>query len=263
MSSIRRNPGTSRDKTRRRVASSNPVASANIQPDVGDPPRSNAAEWRTASVTVEHWRSPRSRRCRGRLCWAPSDRRPNTPRNCQRPADLGSQCGSNSSWRVMKPSTVSPGKAASSGRDSIQPELGEGSREAQRQLTGNSTSEKAMAMTMAMGYRLPSLVPKMFQGKTVDLIQLVALERVWSNNGWPQIPIDALVTGVNARSSSPLVRRRRVTTRLRAEVVGAYVGGISSRRVAASLGLGRTTVLGILKDVDIPVRARSQVLDRP
>jgi DNA invertase Pin-like site-specific DNA recombinase len=55
-----------------------------------------------------------------------------------------------------------------------------------------------------------------------------------------------------------MVNDLRVTARLQAAVVEAYEGGMSIRRVAASLGLGRTTVLEILKDAGVTVRPRGR-----
>jgi transposase-like protein len=57
---------------------------------------------------------------------------------------------------------------------------------------------------------------------------------------------------------SPVPQRRRITARLRAEVVEHYRGGMTSRRVAATLGLGRTTVLGILRDAGVELRPRGR-----
>lgn len=58
--------------------------------------------------------------------------------------------------------------------------------------------------------------------------------------------------------ASPPQQRRRVTAALRAEVVEDYTAGMSSRRVAATLGLGRTTVLGILKAAGMPLRPQGR-----
>jgi DNA-binding transcriptional regulator LsrR (DeoR family) len=56
------------------------------------------------------------------------------------------------------------------------------------------------------------------------------------------------------RVRSPVPQRRRITARLRTDVIEHYERGMSSRRVAASLGLGRTTVLEILKAADVRIR---------
>ena len=53
-------------------------------------------------------------------------------------------------------------------------------------------------------------------------------------------------------------QRRRITHTLRAEVVEHYAAGMSCRRVAAALGLGRTTVLQILKAAGIEVRPQGR-----
>ena len=49
-------------------------------------------------------------------------------------------------------------------------------------------------------------------------------------------------------------QRQRITAHLRADVVEHYERGMSCRRVAATLGLGRTTVLQILKDAGVEIR---------
>ena len=54
------------------------------------------------------------------------------------------------------------------------------------------------------------------------------------------------------------VIKGRVTDRLRVEVVEAYQAGQTGRQVAEESGLGRSTVLGILKDADIPVRPQGR-----
>ena len=60
------------------------------------------------------------------------------------------------------------------------------------------------------------------------------------------------------RLASPVPQRRRITARLHADVIEHYNRGMSSRRVAATLGLGRTTVLEILKDAGVTVRPRGR-----
>jgi transposase-like protein len=57
---------------------------------------------------------------------------------------------------------------------------------------------------------------------------------------------------------SPPRKRRRITARLRAEVVQAYEFGETSRQVAEKFGLGRTTVLGILKTAGVRVRPQGR-----
>ena len=84
---------------------------------------------------------------------------------------------------------------------------------------------------------------------------LVALERVWSNKSWPEIQSNAVETDVKDLRS-PVPQRRRITAHLRADVVEHYERGLSTRRVAATLGLGRTTVLRILKDASVATRPR-------
>jgi len=55
---------------------------------------------------------------------------------------------------------------------------------------------------------------------------------------------------------SPPAKRRRITASLRADVVEHYERGMTSRQVAKTLGLGRTTVLGILKAAGVVMRPR-------
>jgi hypothetical protein len=83
---------------------------------------------------------------------------------------------------------------------------------------------------------------------------LVALERFWSNKSWPEKQNNTSAADVNAERWAPAPPRRRITNRLRAEVVEHYARGMSSRRVAATLVLGRTTVLEILKVGGVEVR---------
>jgi hypothetical protein len=60
------------------------------------------------------------------------------------------------------------------------------------------------------------------------------------------------------RVLSPVSQRRRITARLRAAVVEHYASGMTSRQVAETLELGRTTVLGILKDTGVAVRPQGR-----
>ncbi|SKK27219.1 Uncharacterised protein [Mycobacteroides abscessus subsp. massiliense] len=54
--------------------------------------------------------------------------------------------------------------------------------------------------------------------------------------------------------ASPPRQRQRITDRLRAEVVEAYESGQTSREVAETFAIGRTTVLKILKASGVKVR---------
>jgi hypothetical protein len=65
---------------------------------------------------------------------------------------------------------------------------------------------------------------------------------------------DAPVTERRIPTLSPVPQRSRITARLRAEVVDHYNRGMSSRRVAATVGLGRTTVPEILTAAGVAVR---------
>jgi len=83
----------------------------------------------------------------------------------------------------------------------------------------------------------------------------VALERVWSNKMLQKRQNEIYVTDVTGMMS-PASQRQWITARLRAEVIKHYDQGMSSRRVAATLGLGRTTVLKILKTAEVELRPR-------
>jgi DNA-binding transcriptional regulator LsrR (DeoR family) len=52
--------------------------------------------------------------------------------------------------------------------------------------------------------------------------------------------------------------RRRVTDRLRADVVDYYNQGLTTRQVSSMVGLGRTTVLKILKDEGAAIRPQGR-----
>ena len=87
---------------------------------------------------------------------------------------------------------------------------------------------------------------------------VVALERVWSNKMLQKRQGEISVTDVTGMVSSPASQRQRITARLRAEVIKHYDQGMSSRRVAATLGLGRTTVMKILRMAEVEVRPRGR-----
>lgn len=57
---------------------------------------------------------------------------------------------------------------------------------------------------------------------------------------------------------SPAAKRRSMTASLRAAVVEHYMNGMTSRQVATTLGLGRTTVLDILKAAGVALRPRGR-----
>ena len=87
---------------------------------------------------------------------------------------------------------------------------------------------------------------------------LVALERVWSNTMFTDVQSDTEVTNGPLSVLSSMPQRRRITASLRADVIEHYNHGMSSRWVAARLGLGRTTVLEILKLAGVEVRAQGR-----
>jgi DNA-binding CsgD family transcriptional regulator len=66
------------------------------------------------------------------------------------------------------------------------------------------------------------------------------------------------VANENPRLISPVRQRRRITNRLQAEVVDYYGRGMTSRQVASALGLGRTTVLNILKAAGVKIRPQGR-----
>ena len=65
---------------------------------------------------------------------------------------------------------------------------------------------------------------------------------------------DACGTSMN----KALPQMMRLPNVHKSEVVEHYTAGMSSRRVAATLGLGRTTVLGILKAARVPLRPQGR-----
>jgi hypothetical protein len=87
---------------------------------------------------------------------------------------------------------------------------------------------------------------------------LVALSQFCSNTLFTDVQDDASETGGRIHVISPVQRRRRITARVRAEVNVHYERGMSSRRVAVTLGLGRTTVLEILNAADVQLRPRGR-----
>jgi hypothetical protein len=86
----------------------------------------------------------------------------------------------------------------------------------------------------------------------------VALSQFCSNTLLTDLQGDTPVTDRRNYVSSPVQQRRRITARLRAEVMEHYMAGMSSRRVAATVGLGRTTVLGILKAAGVDIRPQGR-----
>jgi hypothetical protein len=85
-----------------------------------------------------------------------------------------------------------------------------------------------------------------------------ALSQFCSNTSFTGAQDDADVTNGRSLVVSPVPQRRRITERTPAEVIEHYNRGMSSRRVAATLGLGRTTVLEILKYAGVAPRPRGQ-----
>jgi hypothetical protein len=87
---------------------------------------------------------------------------------------------------------------------------------------------------------------------------LVALSQFWSNALFADVQDDASATDGRMGVLSPVPQRRRITTSLRADVVEQYTAGMSCRRVAAKLGVGRTTVLEILKAAGVALRPQGR-----
>lgn len=87
---------------------------------------------------------------------------------------------------------------------------------------------------------------------------LVALSQFSPNTLLTHVQDDASVTNQSSRFVSPPLQRRRITARLRATVVEIYASGKTSRQVAEELGLGRTTVLQILKAAGVTVRPQGR-----
>jgi hypothetical protein len=87
---------------------------------------------------------------------------------------------------------------------------------------------------------------------------LVALSQFCSNTLFTDVQDDAPVTNGRMHVLSPIPQRRRITARLRVEVIEHYERGMSRRRVAVTLGLWCTTVLEILKAAGFTLRPRGR-----
>jgi len=87
---------------------------------------------------------------------------------------------------------------------------------------------------------------------------LIALGRFSPNTLLTDVQGEVAETNQSSAFVSPPRVRRRITDRLRAEVVAAYESGQTSRQVAEELDLGRTTVLKILKAAGVEVRAQGR-----
>ncbi|VBA36271.1 hypothetical protein LAUMK191_01344 [Mycobacterium attenuatum] len=87
---------------------------------------------------------------------------------------------------------------------------------------------------------------------------LVALSRFSPNTLLTSVQDGVHVTQGASRFVSPPPQRRRITTRLRADVVSTYASGKTTRQVAEELALGRTTVLKILKAAGVTVRPQGR-----
>lgn len=61
----------------------------------------------------------------------------------------------------------------------------------------------------------------------------------------------------SVRSPRWVPKKRRLRQRDRDEIVRLYSSGMSSRAVAAEVGVGRTTVLDVLRAMGIALRPRS------
>jgi hypothetical protein len=84
--------------------------------------------------------------------------------------------------------------------------------------------------------------------------RLVALEQFCSNTVTQRAHDETTVR------SAP-VCRRRVTNSLRADVIEHYTQGMTTRQVASTVRLGRTTVLKVLKDAGVAVRSQGRKYD--
>lgn len=84
---------------------------------------------------------------------------------------------------------------------------------------------------------------------------VVVLAQAKTNTLRPRLQSSARSTD---QLSKPTVRTR-VTDKLRQQVVNRYqAGNISAQAVAEELGIGKATVLRILKQADVPVRPHGQ-----
>lgn len=87
---------------------------------------------------------------------------------------------------------------------------------------------------------------------------LVALGRFSPNTLLTCAQVDVFEVDRSRSFESPPRQRQRITERLRAEVVLAYESGQTSREVAETFTIGRTTVLKILKAAGVAVRPRGR-----
>lgn len=80
----------------------------------------------------------------------------------------------------------------------------------------------------------------------------VVLERAWSNLA-VRSAVPAPTSDQDPGPAMPR-GRTRVTPQLRAEVVRLYQAGAPSRVVAEELGIGKATVLKVLRSEDVTLR---------
>lgn len=81
-------------------------------------------------------------------------------------------------------------------------------------------------------------------------INLVDLSWAWSN--LPTLRAASLV--VARENGLPRRRRTIVPSKVRAEVVERYKNGETTREVADACNIGKTTVLGILREAGVEIR---------
>jgi FixJ family two-component response regulator len=110
---------------------------------------------------------------------------------------------------------------------------------------------------------VPKSVPKWHENGPRRVLRgpfcLVALERVCSNTVAKrkvQDDTDEVDDALERAENVP--QRCRITQSLRTQVVHHYARGMTSRQVARTLGIGRTTVLTILKAADVALRPQGR-----
>ena len=108
--------------------------------------------------------------------------------------------------------------------------------------------------TVVQGPRSP-VTPKTYKRPPTEAVYSLCFNLVVLASAKLNTPVTR--GGSTGRPPRP-VGRRRVTNRLRAEVVERYEAGESSRAVAAATGLARSTVLSILKQAGVERRPRGR-----
>lgn len=91
-----------------------------------------------------------------------------------------------------------------------------------------------------------------------DYLFLVALGRFSPNIFLTGVQDDAVGVSYDWSVQSPPPQRQRISGHMRGEVVKQYKASMSTRWIAGHLGIGRTTVLKILKEKGVKMRPRGR-----